>query len=743
VSGLDPLLEPRSLAVVGASARPGSFGDQLVAQLLSGGYRGAVHLVNPRYREVAGRPCHPSLADLPGPVDLAVLAVPNAALEAQLRAAAAAGIPAAVIFASCLDPPDPAERLAAIAREAGMAVCGGNGMGFFNLEQSLRVCGYPEPADLAAGPVAAVSHSGSVFSALLHNDRGLRFNLVVSAGNELVTSAAAYLDHALDLPSTRVVALFLETVREPAAFRAALAKAAARTIPVVALKVGQGRAARAMVAAHSGALAGEDGAYQALFDAYGVVRVATLDELADTCELLAGRRAGPGALAAIHDSGGERAHLLDVTERLRVPLAELSETTRARLEAVLEPGLPATNPLDAWGTGNDADRIFAACIRAVLENPATAALALNLDLTTEPTPDTSYTGLAIEAAAGTDKPVAVIANLASAVDPAEAATLRAAGVPVLEGTATGLAAMGHLLAYRDFLARRGAGDGMEAAERRGAADERRVVDNPAPVPPGSATLPHRGTRHRRVGVGRARERWRRRLSEAGRPLGELAEAGAPLGGPEPLDEAEGLALLADWGVPVVAAEVASSLEQALAAAGRVGWPVALKTAAAGVVHKSDVGGVLLGLDGPDRVAAAYKDLAARLGPRVTVAAMAGPGVELALGVVADPQFGPLLMVAAGGVLVEILGDRRFALPPVDRRQAMAMLDRLAVRPLLDGVRGGPPADLDAVAQAVADLSVLAVDLGDRLAALDVNPLVAGPDGCVAADALVVPARART
>jgi acetate---CoA ligase (ADP-forming) len=123
--------------------------------------------------------------------------------------------------------------------------------------------------------------------------------------------------------------------------------------------------------------------------------------------------------------------------------------------------------------------------------------------------------------------------------------------------------------------------------------------------------------------------------------------------------------------------------------------------------------------------------------------MAGPGVELALGVVADPQFGPLLMVAAGGVLVEILGDRRFALPPVDRRQAMAMLDRLAVRPLLDGVRGGPPADLDAVAQAVADLSVLAVDLGDRLAALDVNPLVAGPDGCVAADALVVPARART
>ena len=779
---LASLLEPRSVAVVGASARPGSFGDQLVGQLLAGGYRGTVHLVNPRYREVAGRPCHPSLADLPGPVDLAVLAVPNAALEAQLTAAAEAGAPAAAIFASCADPPTLADRLRSIALEAGMAVCGGNGMGFFNLEQSLRVCGYPEPADLPAGPVAVVTHSGSVFSALLHNQRGLRFNLVVSAGNELVTSAAAYLDHALELPTTRVVALFLETVREPAAFRAALAKAAAQAIPVVALKVGRGQAARAMVAAHSGALAGEDGAYQALFDAYGVAQVATLDELADTCELLAGRRAAPGGLAAIGDSGGERAHLLDLAERLRVPFATISEATRRRLAAVLEPGLPPTNPLDAWGTGNDADQIFATCIQALLDDPATAALALNLDLTTEPTPDTSYTGLAIAAAASTPKPVAVLANLASAADPAEAATLRAAGVPVLEGTATGLSALGHLLAYRDFLTRAGAVDEpmlpLPGSTTPGAVDDAAppasgpaipgamdepappasgpaapgAVDEPAHPAPGSTTLPHQGTRQRRVAVprarkpvararepvaraqeraarsgrvraqdGRVRERWRARLAEAGRPL----------------DEAEGLALLGDWGVPVVAGEVATSLEEAVAAAGRVGWPVALKTAMPGIAHKSDVGGVLLGLDGPDRLATAYADLAGRMGPRVLVAAMAGPGVELALGVVDDAQFGPLVMVAAGGVLVEVLRDRRFALPPVGHHQAMAMLDRLAVRPLLDGVRGARPADLDAVADAIVSLSALALDLGPSLAALDVNPLIAGPGGCVAVDALVV------
>ena len=699
---LTALLEARSVAVVGASARPGSFGNQLLAQLLQGGYQGPVHPVNPRYREVLELPCHRSLDELPKPVDLAVLAVPNAALEAQLRAAAAAGVPAAVIFASCQDPlppaagqPSLAERLRRIALDAGMAVCGGNGMGFFNLEHSLRICGYPEPAALPCGPVAVVSHSGSVFSALLHNDRGLRFNLVVSAGMELVTTAAGYLDHAVELPSTRVVALFLETVREPAAFRAALAKAAERGVHVVALKVGRGRAAGEMVAAHSGALAGEDGAYQALFDAYGVARVRSLDELADTCELLAaGRRAFPGGLAAIHDSGGERAHLMDLAEELEVPLARPSGATRARLAAVLEPGLPATNPLDAWGTGNDAEAIFAACVRALLDDPDTGALALALDLTTEPTPETSWTGLALRAAAATDKPVAVLANLASAIDRDDAARLRAAGIPVLEGTATGLAAFGHLLARRDYLAH------PPPPAARAA---------PAAPPPAAAG---------------ARRRWRELLAD-----------------PRPLGEVEALQMLADWGIPVVAAEEAASLDGAVAAAGRVGWPVALKTAAPGVHHKSAEGGVRLGLAGPAQLAAAYADLSARLGPRVVVAPMAAGGVELALGVVRDPQFGPLAMVAAGGALVEVLGDRRFALPPLDARTARSMLDRLAVRPLLDGAgAGGSPADLDAVAGALVALSRLAVDLGDRLAALDVNPLVAGPDGCVAVDALVVRTR---
>jgi acyl-CoA synthetase (NDP forming) len=686
------MLEARSVAVVGASDRPGSFGEQLMVQLLGGGFDGAVYPVNPHHAEVFGLRCRPRIEDLPDPVDLAVLGVANHRLEAQLAAAAAAGAAAAVIFASCHEPPRQgvpplAERLRRIALDAGIVLCGGNGMGFVNLERRLRACGFPQPLDRAAGGLTFLTHSGSAFSALLHNDRGLACNLAVSTGLELTTGIADYLDYAAGLASTRVVAMFVEATRDPAALRAALARAAARELPVVALKVGRGRRARAMVAAHSGALAGEDGAWQALFDAHGVTRVRTMDELADTCELLlAGRAAAPGGLAAVLDSGGERAHLVDLAEEAGVALARIAPATERRLAAVLDPGLAPANPVDAWGTGHDADGVMAECLDALAADPATGAVAFCVDLTTEALPGGGYVRVAVEAAGRTAKPLAVLANLASGVDRRDAALVRAAGVPVLEGTASGLAALAHLLARRDHLAARA------------------TPDPPPPGPPAEVTAG-----------------WRARLAAAGR-----------------LSELDGLALLADYGIPVTGAVAVGSLDEAVAAAGRLGWPVALKTARPGVAHKSAAGGVRLGLGGPAELAAAWAGIEAALGPAMLVAAMAPPGVELALGVVRDAQFGPLVMVAAGGVLVELLRDRRFALPPFGRRAAAAMLDRLAVRPLLDGFHGRSPL-LGAVAEAVARLSVLAADLGDLLDALDVNPLVAGPAGCVAVDALVLPA----
>jgi acetate---CoA ligase (ADP-forming) len=684
---LRPMLEARAVAVVGASERPGTPGEQMVLQLVRGGFEGPVYPVNPRYREVQGLACFPSLEDLPGEVDLALLGVRDEALEEQLRASAAVGARATVIFGSAHEDARPGvtpltERLAAIAREAGMSICGANCMGFLNLDRRLRALAFHEREDLEPGPIAMISHSGSAFSALLHNQRGLRFNLAVSAGQELTTTMANYLAYAVEQPSTRVAALFLETVRHPAGFRAALRLAGERDVPVVALKVGRESAARELVQAHSGALAGEDAAYEAVFEAHGVIRVGNLDEMADVLEMLStGRRAGAGGLASVHDSGGERAHLIDVAAEEGVRFAAISDATRRRLEGLLDPGLPAVNPLDAWGTGAEYERVFAECLLALLDDPDTAALAFTVDLGGEDL-EPGYTRVALQVCPRTEKPFAVLSNLRSAVDQSRAAELRRAGVPMLEGTATGLAAFRALFELRDHRAL------------------------PAPPPP------------QRV-AGGIREAWRLRLERS-----------------EPWTELESLALVDDYGIPTVAAVPASSASEAVEAARKVGWPVALK--ATGVAHKTEAGGVRLGLRSPHEVEEAHADIASRLGPNVLVAAMAPPGVELALGVVRDPQFGPLVLVAAGGELVEVIRDRRMGLPPLDDTRARRLLDRLAVRPVLDGVRGRAPADLDAVVHAIVRLSALADDLGDLIEELDINPLICGPTGCVAADALIVP-----
>jgi len=673
-TALECLLEARSVAVVGASPRAGSFGEQMLLELRRGRFPGDVFPVNPRYEEVLGLRCHPSLSAIGEEVDLVLLGVPNSRLEEQMAAAADAGARAAVIFASGFEAPRAGvppliDRVTEIATKAGMAVCGGNCMGFLNLQRNLRAGGFPTPEDLEPGSISFISHSGSAFAAVAHNDRSLRFDLVVSAGQEFVLTAADYMHYVLDRGTTRVLALFLETVRDPANFRSALAKAAAEEVSVVALKVGREGRAQELVKAHSGALAGADGAYEAVFDAFGVMRVQTLDEMADLVELFAaGRRAPPGRFASIHDSGGERALMIDVAAAEGVVFAEISAATKARLEESLEEGLPAVNPLDAWGTGNDAEDIFVDCSLALLDDPDVAALAFCVDLTTETDNTASYVGAAKKVFGSTHKPVAVLSNLASAVDRRDATELRAAGIPVLEGTETGLRAFGHLLAHHEFRAL--------SPERSSPATTRPLPDDPFDA-------------------------------------------------------------LARHGIAVVATIGASDEDGALAAAGKIGYPVVLKTRAK-VAHKSDVGGVVLGIRDREQLRAAYRAMAERLGPAVTVAATGPAGVEMSLGVVRDHQFGPLVMVGAGGVLIEILADRRFGLPPLDEPGARRMIDALRIRPLLDGARGRPPASIDSLVRALIAMSRLALEIGDRVDAIDVNPVIVSPTGCVAVDALIVP-----
>jgi acyl-CoA synthetase (NDP forming) len=692
-SPLERMLAARSIAVVGASVKQGSLGRQMMLELERGGFEGAIYPVNPGYEEVLGHRCFPSVGEVPEPVDLAILGLANQRVEQAMRDAADAGAGSAVTFSSLFEeaPPEPgmpllAGRVAAIARENGMPVCGGNGMGFVNAEARLRATGFPTPDEMPPGSVTFLSHSGSVFTAFAFNDRGIAFNLIVSGGQEIVTTMDEYLSFALDLESTKVVALVLETVRRPEAFLSALAKAKERGVPVLALKVGRTEGAKEMVVAHSGALAGEHGAYEAVFDAYGVHECRDLEELADAIELFSSpRRVLSGAgIASLHDSGGERALFVDLAADLGVPLAKISDATRERIDAVLDPGLVAENPLDAWGTGIDADRIYVESFLALHDDPETAVVAFAVDLARQGEPhDEGYLQVARDVLKATTKPFCVVSNLPAAIARDEVERLRDAGIPVLEGTVSGLRALKHLLEEHEV--------------RR-----RPPKDSPIDIPEDVT-----GT-------------WRERLATD-----------------RPLDEATALQLLASYGVPTIRAGSAATVEEAMSVARELGYPVALKTAARDVPHKTEADGVRLGLADADAVRSAYADIAGRLGPEVTVAAMAPPGVEVALGIVRDPTFGPLVLVAAGGVLVELVHDRTLALPPIDEDAARRLIDGLAMRPILDGVRGAPPSDVDALARAVSRLSVLAVELGDVIAELDINPVIVSPRGCVAVDVLVV------
>jgi acyl-CoA synthetase (NDP forming) len=713
------MLEARSVALVGASPRAGSLGARMIEEVAKSSARPRTYLVNPRYDEIGGARCYPGLADLPQAVDLALLAVPDSALEEQVRAAAITGTRSAVVFGSAVDPdgartgPGLRERVAAIARDAGMAVCGAGCMGFVNVARGLRAIGYTEADPLPAGPVALVTHSGSVFSALLRTRRAFGFTLAVSSGQELVTPAAAYARYALTLPETKILALVLETVRDAPALRTVLADAAARDLPVFLLAAGTSEASRSLVAAHSGALAAGDGAWQALATAYGVHRVGDLAELADTLELFSlvrrpGRRPGavsdPGGegygqgLATVHDSGFERAHVADLAAAAGVPFTPLTAQTRDRLAAVLDPGLEPGNPLDVWGTGRDAEAQFTQALLALADDPGTGAVALAVDLVPEYDGDDSYRAALLAAASKTSKPVAVLASIPAAIDYGAASRLRASGVPVLESTRTGLLALRHLLDRAALPAPE------PTNQQHGCAND-------------AATATPMAHPHRRLSA--RRDRWSAALAAGPLPAAGLFD------------------LLRDYGIPAVAARSAATLDEALAAAAEIGYPVALKTDTPDIAHKSDVGGVRLGIADPAGLAAAYADLSARLGPSVTVTEMAGAGPELILGMARDPALGPLVVIGAGGILAEFLADRAVALPPLTEQSAAALIARLRSARLLSGFRGQPATDLAALAAAVAAFSTLVTDLADQLAAFDVNPLICTPDGPVAVDALAV------
>lgn len=636
--------------------------------------------------------CYPDLASLPGPVDLAILSVPNKVLEDVVAQAIAAGARALVIFASAeLEGETDSllrDRIAARARAAGVVICGANCMGFVNNTHPLRAFSAFHAEPLAAGGLTCIAQSGSLLQALLLNDERLKFNLAVSTGQELVNSAAEFLDFAVGQPETRCVAMVLETIRDPQVFVAALEKARARQIPVIVLKLGRTEAGARFALSHTGAIAGNAEVYEALFRRYGVISVRDLNELSATAILMTTPyRAAPGGLAAILDSGGERELIVDCAAELDVPYASISARTVQILESVLDVGLTAENPVDAWGTGRDFENVFETCLTALMQDPDTAMGMFVADLSADLDLHSAYVGVCHAVARNSNKPLIMMTNYSAWSHRKHALQLSRAGIAVLDGTAPSLRAVRHAMDYRDYLARDHA-----AAEQ--------------PENPRAAY-------------------WR----------DQLAQRNAPL------TEDEGYALLSDYGITVPDHRIVSDRAAAIEAARAIGYPLVLKTAAPGILHKSDVGGVCLGLTDEAAVADAYDEFAERFGPRVLVSAMATGQAEMAFGLVRDPQFGSFVMVAFGGIWIEVLKDSQLAKAPIDRAAAARRIDALKLAKVLDGIRGAEPCDREALIDTYVRLGQLAADLGPHIAELDINPVLVGPSGVIAVDSLIVPAGA--
>ncbi len=715
VIDLRPLFAPRSAAVVGASPRSW-IAETVRDNLRVMGSATRCHFVNPNYEELHGQPCYPSLDALPERPDLAILAVGLARAASMTEAAAAAGVPAVIIpGGGVVEGGEAAAAMQAdvgrIAREHGLALVGPNCMGVIDLvTNSATYIGDVSPY-LPRGGVAGIAQSGSVTDAFVHSGSRVGFSRIVSCGSEVVLDVCDYLAYCLDDPETSSVILFVEGFKRPERFLALADRALELGKPIMAVKVGRSQQARVAAIAHSGSLAGEARVTDAALDAAGVIVCSDLDQLLETAELVegtrrTGRTVGRGRTGVVTVSTGEASLIADQAPLTGIDLPPLPESARAAILAALPTMGYVANPLDPWGAAEPAIA-YGASFEAMAASGAYDVLAIVHDFPYRSLP--SEVGTANDVAfqlleATRDRPsiLPVYVSLTSGEPPPETKALldtKGSGAPLLRGgieAFTAIASLARWEARRDLRRTVGPWRGGWPAL---AADRTSHGADPDPVPP-------------------------------------------PPRPPRPLSERDSLAFVGAAGIAVTSSIAVRDASEAVTAARRLGRAVALKLDATGVVHKSEVGGVALGLSDDDGVYVAALSMlegARQRGLEVRgllIQPMAPPGLELILGLRRDPLFGASVLVGLGGVLTEVLDDVVIRLAPVTPRAAMSMLDDLRGRRLLDGVRGRRGIDRAAIAEMLVALGRLGADRRDVLE-VDLNPVIATATGALAVDALVV------
>jgi acetate---CoA ligase (ADP-forming) len=688
---LDKLMNPRSIAVVGASEREDALGSRVIRNLRALGYQGRIYPVNPRYQDVGGLACFPSLSGLPERVDAAFLAVPAAQGPDLVEEAGKLGIAALFMNANGYADGDAAgvalqRRVEGIANRHGIALCGPNNLGIINVNDHAAMWTPRYMMKVKQGPLALISQSGSIAIVLADDERKIGFSYLITAGNEAVLTVAEYMHHCAQDERVGVLLVYLETIRRVEAFTEAAREAQRHGKPIVVLKLGASEGGRAMVQAHTGSLAGEDRLYDVLFRKLGIVRVRDLDEMLETAILLSAYpKPKTGDLVALTLSGGEAALIADIAATVGVTFPQLSAATLDKLRPAFPPYSKIGNPIDVWGLGFTAER-FAMIVDIVVADPAIGTVAVSVDAPGAGGADVPYActmaEVCVAAAARSDKHFVFFNNTTGTGPNADVrAILDRAKIPYLSGVRTALTAIGNSRREKNSVA-------------------------PATVQP------------------LARDRLDAATTDVAR-----------------------FALLADAGLPMAECVAVASAADAAGAAGKLGFPVVLKGSRPRLAHKSDLGLVHAGLRDGAQVKAAYDNVSRLLDKHVAetaereiyVQAMAKPGVELILGIRNEPGFGSFIVAGPGGVFVELIKQASIRLGPVDEQEALIMLQETPAAKLLAGFRGKGPYDTDAVARAIAALSRLGAATAGTLASIEINPLIVHENGAVGVDVLIEPA----
>jgi acetyltransferase len=701
-ANLERLFRPRSIAIVGASEDFSKINGRPLRFLLDKEYPGQIFPVNPKYRTLAGLPCYPSVAAIPEPVDLAIIAVPARAVPDAVADCVARQVGAAVVFSSGFGEMGEAgreleARVVGAARRGGLRLCGPNTVGFMNtFDRVLATFSQAGDGPTPPGPAAFLTQSGAFGTAMigLGRQQGLAFGYFVNTGNEADLTFADLLGWIVDDPKVRVVAGYIEGLRDGRRLLAVADRALEAGKPLVIAKVGRSAAGARAAASHTGALAGQDRVYADVFRQKGILRPRDEEGLLDLVSafVLAPLPAGRG-LGLVTHSGGAGVLMADRAEELGLTVPELHPGTQAALRRVVPAFGAVRNPVDITAQFIAEPALLRAALELVLADPGIDAAIFYLGLM-ERFADQVVANLR-EVREKTAKPLLVA--WVAAPEAARAA-LRASGICVLPSATRAVEAV-HGLAQ------------FAAAHRR-----RLARAAGAASPPGAAG---------------AIERARRAAQAAGT---------AVLSAPHAFE------LLAAYGVRAPRARVVASAEEAAAAVEALGGPAALKIESPAIPHKTEADAIRLDVHGAAAARRAFEEIvgnARRHAPAapihgVLVQEMVPGGVEVALGFRRDPQFGPVVMVGLGGVLVEVLEDVAFGAAPLTRDEAEEMVRSLRGARVLAGLRGRPPADRDALVDALLAVSRIAIDGERALDELDVNPLIVLPrgGGAIAVDALV-------